>query len=418
MDYKLSDLLDVPKLQKLLDDLDAIYSIPSAIIDMDGKILTGTAWQDICTKFHRVNPQTQQDCIKSDTHIVHELSKGKTQVVYKCPRKLIDTATPLIVDGEHIGNAFTGQFFFEHPDEEYYRKIAQDFGFDEELYIEAVRKVPIIKEEKHNKNLKVLAGLTEMLAEIGLQQKRQKVIENELEQIVYVASHDLRTPLVNIDGYNNEIVRLLNEINLILETNEISAEVKEKFDVIVKKNIPEAEHYISASISKMDALLSGLLKISRLGRRELKRERLDMNRLMSAISNTISYQLNEAGTSLEISELPSCSGDENQINNLFSNIIENALKYLNPERPGIIRISGRTEEGRSIYSVEDNGIGILPEHQDKIFEIFYQLKPKKSTGDGLGLSIVKKILEKHSGNIWLESEIGKGTKFYVSLPSR
>jgi len=182
MEYKLADLLDIPKLQALFDSLDKLHQLPSAVIDMEGNILTATAWQDICTKFHRVNPQSEKECIKSDTHFVKELSKGKTQVMYKCPQGLVDTATPIVVDGKHLGNAFTGQFFLKPPDEKYYRKLAQKYGFDEEAYIEAMKKVPIITEDRHRKNLEVLARLTETLAEIGLHQKRQLEVEQYLRE--------------------------------------------------------------------------------------------------------------------------------------------------------------------------------------------------------------------------------------------
>ncbi len=182
MQYKLGELLDVPKLQALFDSFDKLHQLPSAVIDIEGNILTATAWQDICTKFHRANPQTEKECIKSDTHLVGELSKGISQVVYKCPHGLVDTATPIVVDGKHLGNAFTGQFFLEPPDEEHFREMAKQYGFDEETYIKAMRRVPVITEDRHKKNLEVLARLTEILAEMGLKQKRQLETEQALRE--------------------------------------------------------------------------------------------------------------------------------------------------------------------------------------------------------------------------------------------
>jgi signal transduction histidine kinase len=90
---------------------------------------------------------------------------------------------------------------------------------------------------------------------------------------------------------------------------------------------------------------------------------------------------------------------------------------MDPERAGIIKISGSLENGHSVYCVEDNGIGIEREHQDKVFEIFHQLDPGMVKGEGLGLTIVQKVIEKHNGKVWLESEPGKGSRFYVSLPT-
>ena len=112
-----------------------------------------------------------------------------------------------------------------------------------------------------------------------------------------------------------------------------------------------------------------------------------------------------------------CFGDESQINQVFSNLLDNALKYLDESRPGVINIYAKIEDNRSIYCVEDNGTGIAPEYQNRVFEAFYRLELEKVAGEGLGLTIVARILGKNDGKIWLESDIGKGSKFFVSLPS-
>jgi len=174
INYKLKDLLDIPKLQSLLDALDEIHSLPSAIIDAEGNILTATAWQDICTKFHRANPGAEKKCIESDAYIAKELGKHPAQVVYKCPFGLIDTATPIIVEGCHLGNVFTGQLFTEPPDVERFIQQAREYSFAEKDYLEALKKVPVISEERLRKNLAFLGRFTEMLATQGLLHKRQR----------------------------------------------------------------------------------------------------------------------------------------------------------------------------------------------------------------------------------------------------
>ena len=143
MEYKLEDLIDIPLLQNLQEKLNTIYSFPSAIIDNDGKVLTAVGWQDICTKFHRTNAQCEKECIKSDRYILEHLHEANPAISYQCPHGLVDNATPIIIDGKHLGNFFTGQFFLEKPDLDFFGKQAKKYGFNEKAYLEAVKKVPI-----------------------------------------------------------------------------------------------------------------------------------------------------------------------------------------------------------------------------------------------------------------------------------
>jgi signal transduction histidine kinase/PAS domain-containing protein len=243
----------------------------------------------------------------------------------------------------------------------------------------------------------------------------------ELEQIVYVASHDLRSPLVNIQGFSNELKRSLEEMDSTMQSigvfkTDVSLGDKRRLISILKTDIPEFLQYIFKSISKMDSLLSGLLKLSRLGRAALNIEQVDMSKLISNVVGSFEFRIKETDITVKIDELPSCRGDEVQINQVFSNLLDNALKFIDNSSAGVIRISGRKKNGQAIFCVEDNGIGISEEFQDVIFEIFYKLDGDASTGEGLGLTIVRKILDRQSGKIWLESEPGKGSQFFVSLP--
>ena len=241
------------------------------------------------------------------------------------------------------------------------------------------------------------------------------VKNDELEQIVYVASHDLRSPLVNIDGYSRELNYSMKELHQALETA-LSSDIPSEVSLLMDEDIPEALRFIRTSAAKMDKLLMGLLHLSRSGRGVLSMENIDMNRLVTQVVDAIEYQIKESDVTLTIHELPPCRGDAVQMNQVFSNLIGNALKYLDPQRPGVIEISGCIQEDRAVYCVQDNGIGMNPNFVHKIFEIFHRLDPAHSQGEGLGLTIVKRILDRLAGTIRVESEKGVGSRFYVSFP--
>jgi signal transduction histidine kinase len=257
---------------------------------------------------------------------------------------------------------------------------------------------------------------TDITGRKSAEEERER-LNKELEQIISVISHDLRSPLVNIDGYSRDMETSAKELHSAVQRQDVPKDIKEKVDSIANKDMSESVRHISTSVYKMYSLLNGLLKLSRTGQIELEKEKLDMKVLVSNIADNFEFQTKEAGASIKISELPPCVGDRDQIDQVFSNLIGNALKCLDPERPGIITVSGNKEKDLIVYCVEDNGVGIAPENQEMIFGIFKQLD-KGSSGEGLGLAIVKRIIERHSGRLRVESEPGKGSRFFVSLPVR
>ena len=182
MTYKLQDLIDMKPFQNMQDRLNEIYSFPSAIIDNDGNILTATAWQDLCTQFHRKNKDCERACIQSDQYILSHLHEANPAVTYRCPHGLVDNATPIIIDGIHYGNFFTGQFFLEKPDMELFRAQAGKYGFDENTYIEAVRKVPIWTQEQLNSYLFFIKGLIAIISESGLKNLRAVEARKQVEE--------------------------------------------------------------------------------------------------------------------------------------------------------------------------------------------------------------------------------------------
>jgi ligand-binding sensor protein len=201
MKYKLSDLFDIENIQELFDNLNNIYPFPSSIIDNDGNILTATGWQDICTKFHRKNKKSNLECIKSDKYITYKLQNTSEYILYKCPHGLIDCAVPIVIDGVHYGNFFTGQFFLEPPDIDFFKAQAKKFNFDETLYLKAVNEVPIWSKEQLDNYITFIKKFTEILGHIGL--KNLKEIENR--EIIKNKENELINTNIQLKKVNKEL---------------------------------------------------------------------------------------------------------------------------------------------------------------------------------------------------------------------
>ncbi|MBN1818326.1 MAG: cache domain-containing protein [Sedimentisphaerales bacterium] len=238
----------------------------------------------------------------------------------------------------------------------------------------------------------------------------------ELYDVLYAASHDLRSPLVNVQGFAGELTRDCGTLGELLKKSPLAPHEQDQLQQIVKDDIPQSLRFIQAGIKKISSLLDGLLQVSRVGSARLHLETLDMNALVLEVLAAMQYQIQNAKATVTCHDLPRCVGDFDRVNQVFSNLIDNALKYLDPDRPGKIELSGHTENHTAVYRLSDNGIGIEPAQHEKVFEIFHRLNPSAGDGEGLGLTIVYRILERLDGSIRVESEPGQGSTFIVTLP--
>ncbi|AMK76058.1 MULTISPECIES: diguanylate cyclase [Methylomonas] len=180
---KYAELVDLVSLQTLMDDLHRVIGISNAIIDTDGIVITNAGWQDACVKFHRVNHDTCSNCIESDTALAEKMLQGETFAIYKCLNGLVDSAMPIIVDGQHVANIFTGQCFIEPPDLEFFRGQARHCGFEENSYLQSISKVPVIPKQRLETITKMYAQLAQAFAKHGADRLRQKQAVAELAEL-------------------------------------------------------------------------------------------------------------------------------------------------------------------------------------------------------------------------------------------
>ncbi len=164
----LADLVDIPALQSLMENYYQVTRIPMSILDEKGKVLVGVGWQEICTRFHRANPQSCRHCLESDLQLTADLRMGEIRL-YQCKNHMWDIATPLLVAGQRLGGIFSGQFFFENetPDIEIFRAQARQFGFDEKEYLAALDRVPRLSRETVNHGMSFFLKLADMLSQLG-----------------------------------------------------------------------------------------------------------------------------------------------------------------------------------------------------------------------------------------------------------
>jgi PAS domain S-box-containing protein len=179
---RFSELVDIGELQSLCQSFTEATGIVTAILDLDGEILSATGWQRICTRFHRAHWLSAERCRESDTVLASQLRGGQSYNVYRCRNGLVDVAVPILVDGEHLANFFIGQFFFEPPDQQYFVRQAEEFGFDKAAYLESLALVPVYSEAKVRSLMDFLAHLARLMGEMGLARKRVEHVNAQLQE--------------------------------------------------------------------------------------------------------------------------------------------------------------------------------------------------------------------------------------------
>lgn len=219
---------------------------------------------------------------------------------------------------------------------------------------------------------------------------------HDLERFAYIVSHDLRSPLRTVDSFTGLIEKKYKSL--------IDEEGKTYIDFILN------------GVKHMSQLLEDILLFSRAKRAPLKRKTVDLNRLLKQLIQVLHAPIKEKNAQIIIGDIPPVIGSSSQLGQVFQNIIENALKFIPTHRQPIIQIAAELDGEQCRISIRDNGIGIKPDHQEKVFSIFQRLhSTKEYTGTGLGLAICQAIIQRHEGKIWIESDGKNGTTFYFTL---
>jgi signal transduction histidine kinase len=253
---------------------------------------------------------------------------------------------------------------------------------------------------------------------------------DEIQRFAYIVSHDLRSPLVNIMGFTSELEELRGDIfRRIAALGHADAAAStapaaagetepalEGADQQLSQDFTEALGFIKSSIAKMDRLITAILNLTREGRREFVPVKIDTRELIETIVGTVAHQASEANAQIRIEPLPNIVSDRLALEQIFSNLIDNALKYLKPGVPGDIGIRGRTKLGFAIFEIADNGRGIDPKDHQRIFDLFRRAGTQDKPGQGIGLAHVRALVRRLGGTMSVASELHNGSTFTITLP--
>jgi len=208
MKTNIQQLIDFEKVDALLEGFNRSTGFVTAILDLEGNVLSKSGWRQICTEFHRINPATSKNCFISDTVLANIITGSGKYHFSKCLNGLVDVAVPLMINGEHVANLLSGQFFFERPDKELFRKQAQKYGFDENSYLDALSKVPVVSEEKVRNVMDFLYDMTQFISELAYQKKELSDLSRQLRE----SEQDLR---------ESQRIAHIGSWRLDVETNEV-----------------------------------------------------------------------------------------------------------------------------------------------------------------------------------------------------
>jgi signal transduction histidine kinase len=242
---------------------------------------------------------------------------------------------------------------------------------------------------------------------------------DEIQRFAYIVSHDLRSPLVNIMGFTAELQTASDQLTTTFDRVDAAQPelIDEPARLAVKEDLPEAVGFIRSSTQKMDRLINAILRLSREGRRTLNPEHLPMDRVMADIIASFEQQLTARQAVVVVAgKLPNIVSDRVAVEQILSNLIENAIKYGRTDGSGEVRVSGQRHGDTVSFAVADNGRGIAPGDHERIFDLFRRSGAQDQPGEGLGLAHVRALAYRLGGTVTIDSALGEGSTFRLTLP--
>ncbi len=392
----LADIIDIQAIQSLMEDFHSIMHIASAIIDLHGNVLVATGWQDICTKFHRVNPETCANCVESDTFLSSGVEPG-TFRIYRCKNNMWDIATPIIVSGKHMGNLFLGQFLFDDESVNYelFRSQAVRYGFDESSYIDALDRVPRWSRETINSVMKFYTKFALMLSSLS---------HSNITLVRTVTERD--TTLNSLQRVNlklnvlSQLTRqdLTTQIFVLNSYLEMAKKMAKGQDAIIK-NIESGERVVR-SIKEITEFTKDYQNMG---------EKLPkwQNVKLAVLFGLSHISIGEIRHSLETENLEIFA--DPLLEKAFQGLLENSVAHGGPVT--LIRVSHTVTSDWATIVFEDNGVGIPMEKKERIF-----LRGEGARASVRGLFFVQEILSITGIIIRENGEPGKGTRFEITVP--
>ncbi|WP_069267891.1 sensor histidine kinase [Paraburkholderia nodosa] len=262
-----------------------------------------------------------------------------------------------------------------------------------------------------------LARRADQLARIN-ENLRQQTQENEM--FIHGVSHDLRAPLVNLQGFSRELNHACNDLRERIAHSSLSPQVRARIERTINEDIGEALRYLQTAVLRASHIIDALLRLARAGRVEYRRQRISVQELVQRVVDAMHASIRARCAQVSVQTLPDVWGDPTALEQVFANLIGNALSYLDPARDGRVEIGTAHAppgvESLQIFYVRDNGLGIPEVGLPRLFQAFQRMHGNVAPGEGIGLALVRRVVERHGGRVWVESTEGEGTTFYLSLP--